>query len=190
MVYQDLRVRREEKADLLRALEEREERLRDVQREMERPRESRGKVPDWAGRAREIQAGMGKYVSWKIEGSQLSREVQEGEVKKGLAPLARGMLMSTSVGLPKEEVAQAYFDKGKVEKVWRVGKGALGMMGVKHYKRDRIVSYLLVCYVAYLLWVAVRHRLREARIPLSPEKAMMRLRRVEVVRFRVGEREA
>ena len=189
VVYQDPRVRGEEKAGLLRALEEREERLREVQREMERPREGRGKVPDWAGRVGEILAGMGKYVSWKIEGSQLSWEVQEGEVKKGLSRLARGVLMSTSVGLPKEELAHAYFDKDEVEKVWRVGKGALGLTGVKHYKRDRIVSYLLVCYVAYLLWVAVRRRLREARIPLSPEKAMMRLRRVEVVRFRVGDRE-
>ena len=174
----------------MRALEEREGRLREVKREMERPREGRGKVPDWAGRVGEILAGMGKYVSWKIDGSQLSWEIREGEVKKGLARLARGVLMSTSVGLPKEEVAHAYFDEDEVEKVWRVGKGALGLMGVKHYKRDRIVSYLLACYVAYLLWVAVRHRLREARIPLSPEKAMMRLRRVEVVRFRVGDREA
>ena len=48
---------------------------------------------------------------------------------------------------------------------------------------------MLVCYVAYLLWVAVRRRLREAKIRLSPEKAMLQLRRVEMVKFRVGEKE-
>ena len=174
MVYQDPRVRGEEKAGLLRVLEEREKRLREVQREMERPREGRGKVPDWAGRVGKIQAGMGKYVWRKIDGSQRSWEVQEGEVNKGLTRLARGVLMNTPAELPKEELTHAYFDKDAVGKVWRVGKGALGLTGVKHYKWDRIASYLLVCYVAYLLWVEVRQRLRVARVPLSPEKAMMR----------------
>ncbi len=70
----------------------------------------------------------------------------------------------------KEELAHAYFDKDEVEKGWRVGKGALGLTGVKHYKWDRVVAHLMVCHVAYLLWVAVRRRLREAQIPLSPEK--------------------
>ncbi len=93
------------------------------------------------------------------------------------------------MAMQKEELAHAHFDKDEVEKVWRVGKGALGLVVIKHYKRDRVVPYLLVCCMAYLLWVAVRRRLRDARIPLSPEKTMMRLRRVEVVRFRVGERE-
>ena len=63
----------------------------------------------------------------------------------------------------------------------------MGMTGVKHYKRARLVSYLLVCYVAHLLWVAVRRRLREAQIPLRREKAMTRIHPVEAVFFWVGD---
>jgi hypothetical protein len=36
-----------------------------------------------------------------------------------------------------------------------------------------VESYLLVCYVAHLSWVAVRRRFREAKIRLSPEKATL-----------------
>lgn len=189
VVYQDPRVRGEEKAGLLRALEERIEKLQEIRREMGEPPRGRGKVPEWPSRVRESLAGMGKYVAWKIEGNRLTWEVKEAEVKRTMARLARCVLMSTSAELPKEELVHAYLDKDEVEKVWRVGKGSLGLMGVKHHKRDRVVSYLLVCYVAYLLWVAVRRRLREAHIALSPEKALMRLRRIEVVRFRIEGRE-
>jgi Transposase DDE domain len=189
VVYQDPRVRGEEKALLLRALEDREERLKEIRTEMATPPTGRGSRPNWEGRVREMLGGMGRYFEWSIRDGVLNWSVQEEAVRTSLGRLARCILMSTASGLSKTELVHAYLDKDEVEKVWRVGKGALGLMGVKHYKRDRVVSYLLVCYVAYLLWVAVRRRLRDAKIPLSPEKAMLQLRRVEMVRFRVGEKD-
>jgi hypothetical protein len=80
-------------------------------------------------------------------------------------------------------------DQDEVEKVWRIGKGGRGPSGVTPYKRDRVESYLWVGYAAYLVWMAVRRRLREAPIRLSPEKEMFQLRRGEMVKFRVGEKE-
>ncbi len=189
VVYQDPRVRGEEKATLLRALEVCEERLQDLQREMKEPTSGRSRRPDWSARAQEIVGGLRRYLSWKIEGDWLNWSTKDEAIREGMSHLARGVLMSTSVEIPKEELLRAYLDKDEVEKVWRVGKGTLGLTGVKHTKRDRVVSYLLVCYVAYLLWVALRRRLREAQVKLSPEKAMMRMRRIEVVRFQVGGKE-
>ena len=189
VVYQDPRVRGEEKASLLRALEDREERLRRIQEEMAEPRTAREGRPDWPGRVRELLGGMSHYFDWSIEQGKLTWTVKDSEVRRSLSRLARCVLMSTASEIPKTELVGAYLDKDEVEKVWRIGKGSLGLTGVKHHRRDRVVSYLLVCYVAYLLWVAVRRRLREARISLSPEKALMRLRRIEVVRFQVGGKE-
>jgi transposase len=189
VIYQDPRVRGEEKAALLRALEEREERLREIRSEMATPLSGRGSRPDWKGRVEEMLGGMGRYFLWSIEKGQLTWSVKEESVRASLARLARCVLMSTASGLSRMELVAAYLDKDEVEKVWRIGKGGLGLTGIKHHKRDRVESYLLVCYVAYLLWVAVRRRLREAKIRLSPEKAMFQLRRVEMVKFRVGEKE-
>jgi transposase len=103
--------------------------------------------------------------------------------------LGRSVLLCTDTRLPVDEIVHAYLEKDEVEKVWRIGKGALGLNGIKHWKRDRVVSYLLVCYLAYLLWTAVRQRLREKKFDITPDRALSILKRIEVVRFRSSGRE-
>ncbi len=90
-------------------------------------------------------------------------------------------------GVPPEGLP--YPLRGSRGKAGVTVKVELGLTGIKHHTRDRVESHLLVCHVAYLLWVAVLRWLREAKIRLSPEKAMLQLRRVEMVKFRVGEKE-
>ncbi|MHB8586723.1 MAG: IS1634 family transposase, partial [Thermoplasmatota archaeon] len=189
VIYQDSRVRGEEKAGLIRALAEREERLREIASDMKKARKGRGKEPDWGKRVQEALAGLAKYVAWKIEGQALTWTVHEDKLKDAMARLGRCVIMTTAPELPKDEIVKAYLDKDEVEKVWRVGKGDLGLTGIHHRKRDRVQSYLLVCYVAYLLRAALRRRLKDQGIQLSPEKTLQALRRVEVVRFRTGGKE-
>ena len=115
--------------------------------------------------------------------------VKEDEVRKTLQRLGRSVLLCTDTRIPVDEIVHACLEKDEVEKVWRTGKGALGLNGIKYWKRDRVVSYLLVCYLAYMLWTAVRQRLREKKFDITPDKALSVLKRIEVVRFRSSGRE-
>jgi transposase len=190
VVYQDPRVRGEDKAGFLKALGDREENLKELKEEMECYEPKRGKEePDWKQKVRSILGRMERYYEWEVKKRTLEWKRKREEIATALSRVARCMLMSTDVKIPKEELVRAYLDKDEIEKVWRLGKGVLGLAGIKHWKRDRVVAYLLVWYLAYLLWVSVRRRLREKGIALTPEKALSHLRRVEVVRFRFRGRE-
>jgi hypothetical protein len=103
--------------------------------------------------------------------------------------MARRTLMGTASGLSRMELAAAYPEKDEGEKIWRIGKGGRGLTGTRDPKRNRVESHLLVWYVPYLLRVGIRRRLQEARIRPTLEKATFQLRCVEMVKFRVGEKE-
>lgn len=183
VVYQNPKTRADNIAGFLHALEEMKEKLSGFKVNRNR----NASAPETqVGRAIN---GFGRYFTWEIAGGMVEWNVKEDEVRKTLQRLGRSMLLCTDTRIPVDEIVHAYLEKDEVEKVWRTGKGALGLNGIKHWKRDRVVSYLLVCYLAYLLWTAVRQRLREKKFDITPDKALSVLKRIEVVRFRSSGRE-
>lgn len=118
---------------------------------------------------------------WRRQGNRLTWRLKEHEVQAHLRRLARVVVHFTSPTVFKADLVHAYLDKDKVKKVWRLGKGGLGLVDVKHYKRDRVVAYPFVCYLAYLLYALVRHRLHAQGFDLSVDKALNHSHRVMVV---------
>jgi transposase len=188
VVFQDPKIRGEEKANLLQALGEAEERLESVKEEMAKERIGRGRKPKWEKHIRECLWGVGKYFSWGIHEGIVTWEIKKEIVDESLQRLARSVLVTNDFSIPKEEMVNVYLDKDEIEKVWRLGKGELGLKGIKHWKRDRVVSYLFVCYLSYILWAVIRRRLRKEKIELSVEKCLRVLQRVELVRLKYGDK--
>ena len=183
VAYRNPKTRAGSISDFLRALEEMKEKLGCfvVKRG--------GKQARPEAQVRRVLNGLGRYFTWEIAGDSVKWHVREEEVQKALQRFGRSVLLCTDRRIPKDEIVRAYLDKDGVEKAWRIGKGTLGLNGIKHWKRDRVVSYLMVCYLAYMLWTALRHRLREHKFDISPDRALSTLRRVEVVRFKSSGRE-
>ncbi len=132
---------------------------------------------------------MGVYFHWSIVGNTLRWSLKNGEVEKAIRRTVRPVLLCTDVQIQKSEIIKVYLDKDEVEKVWRIGKGSLGFNAIKHWRCDKVVSYLFVCYMSYLLWVSIRMKLREAKFDLSPDKAMIFVKHIEMVRFSLSRRE-
>ncbi|MDP7493607.1 MAG: IS1634 family transposase [Candidatus Undinarchaeales archaeon] len=190
VIYQDPRRRGEEKASLLERISTAEERLGELEQEMATSDErGRGRRPNWERRMKDILNGVGRYFKAEITDGRLEWSLLEDVVEDMLPRVGRSILVSTDVNIPAKEVVDVYLDKDEVEKVWRLGKGSLGLKGINHYKRDRVVSYLFVCYLAHLLWAILRYRLRKKRVHTSVERCLRALHRVEFVRLRSGKKE-
>ena len=183
VIYQDPKTRSEDIAGFVKALDERKDKLSGFSIRQ------RGKKTDAEKRVRDILNGMEKYFHWSIERGILNYSIDQEEVKNAIMRIGRSVLLCTDVEIEKLEIMRAYLEKDEVEKVWRIGKGSLGFNAIKHWKRDRIASYLFVCYLSYLLWITIRVRLKEGKFDLSPEKALNILKRIEMVRFRSSGRE-
>lgn len=183
VLYQDPKVRGEMKAGFMRKLSKREKELADLAAEVQKNPGRWKDVKRIEAKAKKTLRGMGKYIDVRLVGRKLEWQVDEAKVDAHLREVGRACIASTDLDLDSKEIVHVYLDKDEVEKVWRIGKGDLGLRGVKHFKRDRVVAYLFVCYLAYVLWAAVRWRLRAAGLDVSVDEALRILRRVELVRL-------
>lgn len=179
VVYQNPNTRSENIASLMKAIDGAKERLDAF------TIKHRGRKTDVG----KLLNGLGVYFHWSIAGNTLKWSLKNEEVEKAIRRIGRSVLLCTDVHLQKSEIIRVYMEKDEVEKVWRVGKGSLGFNAIKHWRRDRVVSYLFVCYLSYLLWISIRMRLREAKFDLSPDKALSIMKRIEMVRFSSSGRE-
>lgn len=183
--YQDPKVRGALKRSLMDAVAEREKGLADLAKTLkeEAKRSPPPRRRTVAERVREILGGLKACFEWTHDKHGLSWRVRTGDVDRRLRRLARVVLHATDASVPKADVVHAYLDKDEVEKAFRVGKSAIALSAVKHVKRDRVVAYLFVEYLAYLLRAVVRHRLKQADVDVTPERALEVLRRVQAVRL-------
>ena len=74
----------------------------------------------------------------------------------------RFALFSTDCNLRKEEIFGAYFSRDTVEKAFRVYKGELELPPLRHWKTKRLMSYLQVCFISYLLQSYLMYKARNA----------------------------
>lgn len=183
--YQDPKVRGSLKRGLMDAVGEREKALVELAKTLkeEATRSPPPRRRPVAERVREILGGLKKCFEWSHDAKGLAWRVKTEEVDGRLRRLARVVLHVTDASVPAAQAVHAYLDKDEIEKAFRVAKSDIALSAIKHVKRDRVVAYLFVEYLAYLLRAVVSHRLKQADIDVTPEKALAALRRVQMVRL-------
>ena len=73
-------------------------------------------------------------------------------------------LLFSTKNLPIEKIVKPYFEKDKVEKVFRSLKSVLGLRPIKHWLKERVKSHIFICYLSYLLITLLKHKLKSKNI--------------------------
>jgi len=79
-------------------------------------------------------------------------------------------------------------DAGKSERGFRVLKSDIEIAPVYHYKPDRIRAHAMICFFALLLHRVMRLRLRQKDSTFSVERALEKLRGIQLHRVQIGKK--
>jgi transposase len=78
-----------------------------------------------------------------------------------------------------EEVVKRYKSLADIERGFRVLKSEIEIGPIYHRLPERIKAHAAICFMALILYRVMRTRLRASNTPLSPERALEKLRRIQ-----------
>lgn len=78
----------------------------------------------------------------------------------------------TNTELSPNVVIETYGQLWQIERAFRISKTDLRIRPMYHYRRRRIEAHVLVAFVAYAIYKELERRLGEARLAMSPKRAI------------------
>ena len=96
------------------------------------------------------------------------------------------LLVTNTTDLAAVEVVRRYKALADIERGFRVLKSELDIGPVHHRLPERIRAHATLCFMALILYRVMRMKLKAAKSPYSPERALASLRRIQAHRVRVN----
>jgi hypothetical protein len=110
------------------------------------------------------------------ESAQALAEIMDGKL----------LLVTNTTDLSAADVIRRYKALADIERGFRVLKSELEIGPVYHRVPERIRAHATLCFMALILYRVMRMKLKAAKSPYSPERALARLRRIQAHRVRVN----
>jgi transposase len=111
--------------------------------------------------------GYNKFL--KLTG-EVTVEIDEEKVEQSVRwDGLKGYLTNTD--LSAEMVIENYGQLWHIEKAFRISKTDLRIRPMYHRRRRRIEAHVLVAFVAYTIYKELERRLKDAGLPISPQRA-------------------
>jgi len=101
------------------------------------------------------------------------------ELKRDLELDGKLVLISNVRDLTPEQLVAQYKDLADIERGFRIMKNQLDIAPVHHRLPDRIRAHTFICFLALVIQRALRHRLHQSALGLSPEELLYRLRSIQ-----------
>jgi hypothetical protein len=89
------------------------------------------------------------------------------------------LLVTNAPDFAPEEVVKRYKSLADIERGFRVLKSEIEIGPIYHRLPERIKAHAAICFMALILYRVMRTRLRASDTPLSPERALEKLRRIQ-----------
>jgi transposase len=126
-----------------------------------------------------------RYFDWKLEDGLL--EYSESEPRLGREKKIEGkyVIATSEQGLSVLDAVAMYKELTDVESGFRQLKDVMAMRPIYHRVEPRVKAHIFVAALALLVQRLLGRRLNEARVDLSPERAMQALSTVRMVSFRL-----
>lgn len=110
------------------------------------------------------------------ESAQARAEMMDGKL----------LLVTNTTDLSAAAVIRRYKALADIERGFRVLKSELDIGPVYHRLPERIRAHATLCFMALILYRVMRMKLKAAKSPYSPERALASLRRIQAHRVRVN----
>ena len=80
-----------------------------------------------------------------------------------------------------EDLWEAYIQLTEAEAAFRIHKSDLRIRPVWHQRKDRVLSHILVCFLAYVLWKTLHQMTKSAGLGDEPRRILEELGKISLV---------
>ena len=154
----------------------------DQERLLEKLQKKLGNTPTKSSVKKVISnGGYKKYTTVKI-GSQVilnQKAIDEDAAWDGF----HGIAVSNSANLSVGQALSRYKELWHVEEAFRVAKSTLRTRPIFHWKSHRIKAHVLLCFMTLFMERFLEFRLRQERMPLTPDRIRHALSEVHTMLF-------
>ena len=89
------------------------------------------------------------------------------------------LLRTNLTGADPAVLWKQYIQLTEVEGAFRALKSELAIRPIWHQKASRVQAHILVAFLGYALWITLKHTLKRAGSPWSPQQALHQLRGIK-----------
>ena len=139
--------------------------------------------------SREVfDAHLSRFITPELESERFAFSVDEEAVEKAERLDGKLVLLTNVTDLQAEDIVERYKALADIERGFRVLKSEIEIAPVYHYKPDRIRAHAMICFLALLLHRVMRMRLKQKHSTFSVERALERLRGIQLHQVKIGAR--
>jgi transposase len=91
------------------------------------------------------------------------------------------LLRSNITDWTAEELWKAYIQLTQAEAAFRIHKSDLSIRPIWHQKKERVLSHILVCFLAFVLWKTLGQMCRAAGLGDEPRKVLDEISQIQMV---------
>lgn len=124
------------------------------------------------------EAHLANIIKVDLKSDLFTYDLNEKALKQAELVDGKLLLVTNVAELTPLEVVARYKSLADIERGFRVLKSEIEIAPVYHRLPQRIRAHAMVCFMALILYRLMRHRLKEAKTGLSPERALAQLRRI------------
>jgi transposase len=139
------------------------------------------KVQHKLGRLHERYPLAWGYARVRWDGQRLSRR-WDREALRSAALRDGAYLLRTNVGVvDAAKLWRQYIQLTEVEAAFRVLKGEVVIRPIWHWVAPRVEAHVMVAFLGYVLWVALRQKLKASAPSLTPRQVLDQLGRIQLI---------
>lgn len=127
-----------------------------------------------------------RYFSYEVEEGKFEFGQKKESIEYEEKIDGKFMIKTTEKGLTLEQIVLRYRDLMDIEDAFRDIKDFLKVAPVYHQLSRRVKAHIFVCVLALLIQRYMEKKFAEAKVKISSEKALARLKTIKVVINQVG----
>jgi transposase len=125
------------------------------------------------------EAHLARLIKVDLQSDLLTYQIDETAMARAQRMDGKLMLVTNVRDMSAAEVVQRYKALADIERSFRVLKSEIKIAPVFHRLPQRIKAHASICFIALILYLVMRQRLRLAGTDMSPETALADLRGIQ-----------
>ena len=133
-------------------------------------------------------AHLANVIKVDLKSDLFTYQIDKQALKQAELVDGKLLLVTNVTDLTPQEIIKRYKSLADIERGFRVLKSEIEIAPVHHRLPQRIRAHAMICFMALILYRVMRTRLKMAKSPLSPERALAQLKRIQRHQIKVNDR--